>query len=145
MTDQSTKRIVAIAILYRENQFLMQLRDNIPTIAYPGVWGLFGGHVELGETPEVAVQRELQEEIGYEPPEILKFAPYEDEAVVRHVFHAPLTVGLETLVLAEGWDMGLLTVEDIRRGDRYSERAGQVRPLGERHQKVLLDFIDGQS
>ena len=41
---------VAIAILYQDNKFLMQLRDNIPTIAYPGYWGLFGGHLEAGET-----------------------------------------------------------------------------------------------
>ena len=27
---------VAIAILYLDNRFLMQLRDNIPNIIYPG-------------------------------------------------------------------------------------------------------------
>jgi len=43
---------VAIAILHRQGQFLLQLRDNIPGIVYPGHWGLFGGHLELGETPQ---------------------------------------------------------------------------------------------
>ena len=57
---------VALAILTYEDKFLMQLRDNIPTILYPGVWGLFGGHMEAGETPEIAVEREVLEEIGYQ-------------------------------------------------------------------------------
>jgi hypothetical protein len=30
---------VALAILTYEDKFLMQLRDNIPTILYPGVCG----------------------------------------------------------------------------------------------------------
>lgn len=59
---------VAIAILYRDNKFLMQLRDNIPTIVYPGYWAFFGGHIEPGETPEVAVRREVLEEINYTLP-----------------------------------------------------------------------------
>ena len=57
---------VAIAILYRDGKFLLQLRDDIPGIAYPGCWALFGGHIEPGEIPEIALKRELQEEIGYD-------------------------------------------------------------------------------
>ena len=33
---------VALAILYQDGRFLMQLRDNIPTIIYPDRWGFFG-------------------------------------------------------------------------------------------------------
>ncbi len=132
---------VAIAILYRDRQFLLQLRDNIPTIFYPGHWGLFGGHLEPGETPEIALQRELLEEIAYVPPVVQKFGCYSDELVIRHVYYAPLTVGLEDLVLNEGWDLGLLTTTDIERGDRYSTKAESVQPIGKIHQKILLDFI----
>ena len=133
---------VAIAILYQEDKFLMQLRDNIPTILYPGYWALFGGHIEAGETPEVAVRREVIEEIAYEAPNFTKFANYEDERVFRNVFYAPLTVGLNQLELNEGWDMGLLTAADIRKGSCYSANAGEVRPLGPVHQRIMLDFID---
>ncbi|BBD65376.1 NUDIX hydrolase [Nostoc commune NIES-4072] len=132
---------VAIAILYQKNKFLMQLRDNIPGILYPGYWGLFGGHIEPGETPEVAVKREILEEIGYTLPPFGEFGCYTDERVVRHVFHAPLSVELNQLVLNEGWDMGLLTVENIYQGSCYSQNAGEVRPLGNVHQKIMLNFI----
>ncbi|MUL37391.1 NUDIX hydrolase [Gloeocapsopsis dulcis] len=139
MNDQ--KIHVAIAILYCQNQFLMQLRDNIPGILYPGHWGLFGGHIERGEVPEVAVIRELQEEISYTPPVILNFGCYNDSKVVRHVYHAPLTVELDRLVLNEGWDMGLLTPQQILHGECYSAKAGEYKPLGTPHQKILLDFL----
>ena len=133
---------VAIAILYRDDKFLFQLRDDIPNIVYPGHWGLFGGHLDPGETPEVAVERELLEEIGYTLPSISKFGCYNDVKVIRHVYHAPLTVELERLVLSEGWDMDLLTPEQIRSGSRYSTKADCVLPLVPAAQRILLDFID---
>ncbi|RCJ41632.1 NUDIX hydrolase [Nostoc punctiforme NIES-2108] len=133
---------VAIAILYQKNKFLMQLRDNIPGILYPGYWALFGGHIEPGETPDVAVKREILEEIGYDLSPFLEFGCYPNERVVRHVFHAPLLVELNQLVLNEGWDMALFTPENIRQGNCYSQNAGEVRPLGAMHQKIMLDFIE---
>lgn len=148
LADDSTPKRpvpVAIAILYQNDGqndgFLMQLRDNIPGIFYPGYWGFFGGHIEPGEDPAVAIRRELQEEIGYQPPVIEQFDCFLSPEVTRFVFHAPLVVPVETLELNEGWDLGLLTEADIRRGDRYSSRAQQVRPLGQPHREILLDFI----
>ncbi|MCX7594249.1 MAG: NUDIX hydrolase [Fischerella sp.] len=134
---------VAIAILYQDNKFLLQLRDNNPNIPYPGHWAFFGGHIEPGETPDVAVKREILEEIGYSlPATVSKFGCYSDDRVVRHVFHAPLLVELNQLVLNEGWDLGLLTLEDIRLGASYSAVAGEIRPLGPVHQRILLDFME---
>lgn len=47
--------------------FLFQLRDNIPDIVMPGRWGLFGGHIESGESAEETLIREVKEEICYLP------------------------------------------------------------------------------
>jgi len=135
---------VAIAIIPAGDKFLMQLRDDIPGIYYPGYWGFFGGHLDPGETPEVTIQRELIEEIAFAAPEINFYRTYPHPEVIRHVFIAPLTVPLENLILGEGWDLGLLSVADILRGDRYSAKAQQTRPLGQPHQRILMDFLDGK-
>lgn len=132
---------VALAILYREGAFLLQLRDNIPTILYPGFWALFGGHLEPNESPEVAVKREIWEEIAFKLALPQYFACYRDEVAIRHVFSAPLTVPLEQLNLQEGWDFALVSQEAILAGQVYSSQAQQIRPLGPKHQKILLDFF----
>jgi 8-oxo-dGTP diphosphatase len=133
---------VALAILPCDGKFLMQLRDNIPTILYPGLWGLFGGHMEPGETPEIAVEREVLEEIGYQITNPQKFGCYNDDRVIRHIFYAPLTVNLDQLVLTEGWDLGLITLAQIEAGFAYSAIAGEERPLGSIHQQIMLDFVE---
>ena len=135
---------VAMAILYQDKKFLMQLRDDIPGILYPGCWGLFGGHLESGETPEAGLTREVKEEINYTMSTPVKLGCYNDESVVRHIYHAPLKVSIETLVLEEGWDFSLVSLPDICRGSCYSEKAGQEKPLGDIHQYILLDFVAQQ-
>ncbi|HEY9658085.1 MAG TPA: NUDIX hydrolase [Allocoleopsis sp.] len=140
-SDFSAFRQVAIAILCQGDRFLLQLRDDNPNIFYPGHWAFFGGHLEPGEAPDVAMQRELLEEIGYQPPAIHLLGSYQlDLAIVRHVFYAPLTVGLEQLELNEGMDMGLATLEDVQQGSLYSSRLGEMRPIGAPHRQILLDF-----
>ncbi|MDA0267042.1 MAG: NUDIX hydrolase [Cyanobacteria bacterium] len=132
---------VAIALLFQDNQFLLQLRDDIPTIIYPGCWAFFGGHLDPGETPEIAVWRELEEEIGYQPPWLKLFDRRCYDRVIRNIFYGPLTVPVEDLTLTEGWDLGLWSAEQIHKGERYSEKAQQVRPLGDPHRQILLAFM----
>jgi 8-oxo-dGTP diphosphatase len=134
--------IVALAILEQDGRFLMQLRDDIPTILYPGVWGLFGGHLERGEDPEIGLKREVKEEINYEVPSLTKFRCYNDDNLSRYLYHVPLTVGLEQLVQTEGQDLALLSPAAIRQGEYYSEKIKQTRPLGKIHRQILLDFIE---
>jgi 8-oxo-dGTP pyrophosphatase MutT (NUDIX family) len=137
----NTQVSVALAILYQEGKFLMQLRDEIEGIAYPGHWGLFGGHLELNETPENAVKREILEEINYTLSNPIKFNTYYTSKLIRHVYYASLTVNLNQLQLLEGWDFALVTPSDIKKGFCYSEKAQAEKPLGKPHQEILLDFL----
>jgi len=56
----------AAIILLEDGRYLLQLRDNIESIWYPGHWGCFGGCVEPGEEPVGALRRELREELSFE-------------------------------------------------------------------------------
>lgn len=132
---------VALAVLYQDGKFLMQLRDDNPDILYPGHWGFFGGHLEPGETAEMGVQRELMEELSYCPPILTLFDCHQDTYVTRYVYHGHVDKALSELVLGEGMDLEWLTPEDIERGDRYSAKIDQVRPLGKPHREILLNFI----
>jgi hypothetical protein len=40
---------VAAIITDERGRYLMQLRDDIPGIFYPGYWGCFGGAVSAGK------------------------------------------------------------------------------------------------
>lgn len=140
----SGKVEVAIAIIHQDGKFLMQLRDDLPTILFPGHWGFFGGHIEPGEDANTGVIRELYEEIRYTPQTITLFERTEDDHVIRHFYQTELTVPITELELHEGQDLGLCTVEDIQRGYKYSLKLGEDRPLGTPHQTALLSFIAQQ-
>ncbi|HAC63567.1 MAG TPA: NUDIX hydrolase [Cyanothece sp. UBA12306] len=139
--NSSTLR-VALAIIYQEDRFLMQLRDDLPHIAFPGHWGLFGGHLESGETPEEGFKRELIEEINYQVPNPVLFRIQQEPEIIRYFYHSPLTVPLEQLELQEGMDLGLVPLDAIEQGKYYSQKIQQVRPLGSVHRTILLDFFE---
>ncbi|MEM6255271.1 MAG: NUDIX domain-containing protein [Cyanobacteria bacterium P01_D01_bin.156] len=132
---------VAIAIIHQNDKFLMQLRDDLPNILFPGHWGFFGGHIEPGEDADTGVLRELYEEIRYVPKNITLFERVEDDGVIRHFYQTELTVPVDSLELNEGQDLGLCSIDDIRRGYKYSSQIGEDRPLGHPHQQALLTFI----
>jgi 8-oxo-dGTP diphosphatase len=46
-------------------RFLLQQRDDVPGIYFPGRAGLFGGHRENGESFLQCVVREIYEELSY--------------------------------------------------------------------------------
>lgn len=58
--------LASLALYDREGRILLQHRDPHAKNS-PDHWGFFGGHMEEGETPEVAMRRELMEELEYAP------------------------------------------------------------------------------
>ena len=62
-TQLTMSDAVAAIIRTPQGKLLLQLRDNIPNIWYPALWGCFGGSIEKGELPLEALSRELYEEL----------------------------------------------------------------------------------
>ena len=127
------KPAVALAMLQREGRWLLQLRDDIDSIIYPGHWGLFGGHLDPGETAIEAVHRELQEEIDWSPSVPLEpwFSDNSGNRVA-HVFRGDLTVPLSQLQLKEGQEMKLISLSELERESIWSERQQELRPVAPR-------------
>jgi 8-oxo-dGTP diphosphatase len=62
MTPFSPLLVVAVALVDADGRVLLQQRP--PGKAMAGLWEFPGGKVEPGETPEAALVRELEEELG---------------------------------------------------------------------------------
>jgi 8-oxo-dGTP diphosphatase len=120
---------VSLAMLRREGRWLLQLRDDIPGIAAPGTWGLFGGHLDPGEAPEAALRRELLEEIRWSAGTLDFWFSHSNPQRLAHFFLGELSLPLETLELLEGQDMALASVEELRSGSLWSPRTGNRHPL----------------
>jgi 8-oxo-dGTP diphosphatase len=133
---------VALATVDQEDNFLLQLRDNMPTIAYSNCWDLFGGHIEFWENPEQELKRELVEEINYKVLNPMEFRVYHRPNIIRYLDSSPLTVAIEQLVLQEGFYFGLVPVNMIKQGRCYSPQTDKVHPIGKVHQATLLDFFE---
>ncbi len=135
---------VALAMLQREGRWLMQLRDEIPTIVAPGCWGLFGGHLDPGETPEQALRRELLEEISWQPQALQLVMVHHIHRRTAHVFRGELSVPLEQLQLLEGQDMDLVSPEQLLAGSIWSTKLSTHRPLADGLLEVMQHVITGQ-
>lgn len=103
------KRVsVAIALLHRQGRWFLQ-RRGLDASHLPGLWEFPGGKVELGESPETALRRELQEELSWRPMALRALEPithaYADRVVELHPYVAE-GPDLPRTSLAWGWFTG---------------------------------------
>lgn len=117
----SAQDAVAGIIVLDDGRYLMQLRDDIPGIFYPGHWGLFGGAIEKDEGFEEALLRELSEELSYEFVSLNYFTKMnfcfenlDGKQVVRMFFEIKINSDLlNQFQLGEGQALEIMKVEDI--------------------------------
>jgi len=110
---------IALAILTVSEGYALQLRDNLPTIASPGYWALFGGAIDGGESPLAAIRREIREELSLDVPQWRKlwrvryYVPFWDAMVAHWVFAADVTTQWARHVLREGHATGVFRIDDL--------------------------------
>ncbi|WP_326561417.1 NUDIX hydrolase [Micromonospora sp. NBC_01796] len=94
---------------------LMQLRDEYAP-RHPNLWGIPGGHIEPGETPEQAAHRELLEETGLRvdgPLELFWSGPALNDNGHWHVYYAPTRAHQDQVILGERAAMVFLSPPEI--------------------------------
>lgn len=62
--DEAPNHGALILPVDAQGRLLLQLRDHSPNAVHPGLWGLFGGKAELGESLRQVAVREFREETG---------------------------------------------------------------------------------
>lgn len=88
--------VAAVALVDRDNRVLISKRPEGKSLA--GLWEFPGGKVDPGETPEEALRRELQEELGIDVCETC-LAPFTFASHTYPHFHL-----LMPLFLCRNWE-----------------------------------------
>ena len=137
-----TQNESTVILLYKKDKsFLLQLRDFIPTIRFPGHWGAFSGALEARESASEGAYRELWEEIRYKPKVICPFRKYTTEDHILNIFYAKLEQSPTHLSLNEGVEMALFPIDEILTGRLISKKKGEYYPVAPILLDILKDFL----
>ena len=115
---------VAAIIKNSSNEFLLQLRDLMSGIFYPGHWGLFGGALEdIDNNPKDGLIRELQEELNIyiNKNEILEFTnftfdfSFAEKGILSRTYYEIILSDkqINSIKLGEGKDFSFFPLEKV--------------------------------
>lgn len=112
------KEIAAIILENDKGEFLLALRDNKPGIPFPNHWDLIGGHVEVGETPEEALVREVKEELDIDLKDFTFYKKFEcftgdTYENTKYIYTGKINIPIEEVTLLEGERPQYFTKEEI--------------------------------
>lgn len=112
------REVAAVILRNPSGEFLCYLRTDTPSIPFPNHWDLFGGHIEPGETPEEALVREVEEELGitledytfWKSIDCLEGDAYPNR---KHLFYATIDAPADELTLYEGQRLAYIKPDNI--------------------------------
>jgi 8-oxo-dGTP diphosphatase len=99
----------------RRGRILLQHRDA-NALRFPNLWGLVGGAIEEGESPEEAARREVYEETGLTLTGMLtpfKHFTWSEPAHTWYVFAVSTDANADDLVLGEGQELRFVPPSDV--------------------------------
>ena len=128
----------SIIFLNSHNEILLLLRDNKPTIPYPNMWDLPGGHVEPGETPEECIIREMMEEMELvlNDVEIANIIEFDDR--IEHTYWIPMDFDIESINLHEGQCIKWFTFKEL---DNLEIAYGFKEVIADFRNRILKDVL----
>lgn len=116
-----------------KNEVMIFLRDDIPSICYPGCWDIIGGQAEGNETAAEAIIREVKEEVELEivKPKLFRVSDFDDRT--EYTFWMKTNLGIKDINLQEGQRLKWFTKDEF--GSLPEEKvAFNFKP-------VILDFF----
>jgi 8-oxo-dGTP diphosphatase len=133
MSGVNKKRGASIIFLDNACRVLLALRDNTPEIPFPNRWDILGGAIEVGETPEECIIREMREEIDFALANPLLFRIYDMPDRVEYTFWQSATFDIAEIELTEGQKLRWFSENEIQQMDPENFAFG--------FRNVLLDFF----
>ena len=131
------RQIAQVLLFDRNGRLLIYLRDNKSDIPFPDHWDFFGGHLESEETPDQALVREVEEELGLALSTWEFFRTYvctEGDAYpnVKYIYWSRIDQAVDELTLREG-----RMLKSIEPEERSQFQFANI--LG----RILEDFVAG--
>ena len=121
LTRTPDREVAAAVLVGWDGRYLLQLRDDKPTIHMPDHWALFGGSLDPGEAPAAAMVRELEEELGFRATQVTPLAGLAlntrpvDRLWRMHFFAVSFTEAeFAAMVQTEGAGKGLFTAAEAQ-------------------------------
>jgi 8-oxo-dGTP diphosphatase len=104
-----------IILINSNNEVLLLLRDNKPEIPFPNQWDIPGGEIEQGETPDLTIRREMNEEMGLDDLNDIKlFKIYRTDNLTDFIFWKKLDLNVDEIILNEGQRIKYFSRDKIR-------------------------------
>ena len=132
------------AIVTHNKKVLLILRDDDPAVEDANKWGVPGGMHEPGETPDEALLREFQEELGVIPRDFKLLGCYEKE-VDRpgYIYQVRLSdEEADNLVLGdEGQEFRFFTTDELMSNSNLTDF---ITRYAKRHGEKLKLYIDSE-